>query len=76
MILRVEEQQIVNRRVHGSDGAELIVIVRGDNVFGTAVRKSFVHMWGQGVDTVNISIASYHLVESKKCGKYAQFLVI
>ena len=29
-----------------------------------------------GVDTINISVASYRVVESKKHGKYAQFLVI
>jgi hypothetical protein len=66
------------RRVHGSEG-DLIVLVRGDNVFGTTVSKSFVRtsMGGHdGVDTVNVSIASYRVVESAHLGKYAQFLVI
>jgi hypothetical protein len=72
------KQQIVNRRVrgYGSDG-DLIVMVRGDNVFGTTVSKSFARPSPNvGVDTVNISIASYRVVESAKRGKYAQFLVI
>lgn len=76
------KQQVVNRRVRGqgSDG-DLIVLVRGDNVFGTTVSKSFARPSAKGgpivgVDTVNISIASYRVVESKKYGKYAQFLVI
>ena len=69
------EIQQVNRRVHGSEG-DLIVLVRGDNVFGTTVSKSFVRPMGQGIDTVNVSIASYRVVESTHHGKYAQFLVI
>lgn len=73
-------QQIVNRRVFGNDG-DLVILVRGDNVFGTTVSKSFARPSAKGgpivgVDTVNISIASYRVVESKKHGKYAQFLVI
>jgi len=76
--------QQVNRRVRGNgrDGEDMIVLIRGDNVFGTTVSKSFARpgmMEGGpivGVDTVNISIASYRVVESKKHGKYAQFLVI
>lgn len=78
----MSSQQIVNRRIRGvgSDG-DLIVLVRGDNVFGTTVSKSFARPSAKGgpivgVDTVNISIASYRVVESKKHGKYAQFLVI
>jgi hypothetical protein len=59
----------------------LTVLVRGDNVFGTTVSKSFARTneLGDpvaGVDTINISIASYRVVESSKHGKYAQFLVI
>lgn len=60
---------------------KLTVLVRGDNVFGTTVSKSFARVSEQGepiagVDTINISVASYRVVESKKHGKYAQFLVI
>lgn len=55
---------------------ELNVVVRGDNVFGTTVSKSFIKKETLKVVTVSISIASYRVVESKKHGKYAQFLVI
>mmetsp|Transcript_11900 Transcript_11900/g.28197 ORF Transcript_11900/g.28197 Transcript_11900/m.28197 type:complete len:682 (-) Transcript_11900:1275-3320(-) len=62
-------------------GVNLIVYAKGDNVFGTTVSKSFAKpsFNGElvsGVDTVNISIASYRVVESEKRGKHAQFLVI
>ncbi|GKY90995.1 hypothetical protein MPSEU_000072300 [Mayamaea pseudoterrestris] len=72
-----EISEVINRRVHGSEG-DLIILVRGDNVFGTTVSKSFVRFIGQQqcVDTVNVSIASYRVVESPHHGKYAQFLVI
>lgn len=73
---------LVNQRVRGtgSDG-DLTVLLRGPNAFGTTVSKSFARPSRNGgpisgVDTVNISIASYRVVESKKYGKYAQFLVI
>ena len=73
---------LVNKKMKGvgSDN-DLTVVVRGDNVFGTTVSKSFpaTNDQGQpmdGVDTVSISIASYRVVESKKHGKYAQYLVI
>lgn len=51
-----------------SDGDTLTVSTRGDNVFGTTVSKSFARPseYGgpiTGVDTVNISIASYRVVE-------------
>jgi len=72
---------MVNKKVVGSDsGSELTVLVRGDNLFGATVSKSFVRTGKRGIragnDTVSISIASYRVVESKKRGKYAQFLVI
>lgn len=58
----------------------LTVLIKGDNVFGTTVSKSFVrsndHGTMAGIDTINIGIASYRVVESKKHGKFAQFLVI
>ena len=100
---------LVNKKVKGvgSDN-DLTVLVRGDNVFGTTVSKSFQRTNDKGepidgIDTVSISIASYRVVEvrvslstfeldvidttashqifhfffqSKKHGKYAQYLVI
>lgn len=69
---------LVNQKVKGDSVGDLTVLVRGDNVFGTTVSKSFVRTGevGSRIDTVSISIASYRVVESKKRGKYAQFLVI
>jgi hypothetical protein len=59
---------------------ELTVLLRGPNAFGTTVSKSCARPTVPGgpvvVSTVNISIASYRVVESRKYGKYAQFLVI
>ena len=64
----------VNKPVRGAgDGAR--VVVKGDNVFGTTVSKSFPNSKG-GVDTISVSIASYRVVESRKEGKHAQFLVV
>jgi hypothetical protein len=61
--------EVVNQKVKGSgsDG-DLTVLIKGDNVFGTTVSKSFARpsINGgpiSGVDTVNISIASYRVVE-------------
>ena len=61
----------------GSDG-DLTILVRGMNAFGTTVSKSFARSGeqGGGIDTINISIASYRVVENKNHTKYAQFLVI
>lgn len=73
---------LVNKKVKGAgEENDLTVVVRGDNVFGTTVSKSFPRVNddgepGDGIDTVSVSIASYRVVESKKRGKYAQFLVI
>lgn len=56
----------------GSDES-LTVLVKGDNVFGTTVSKSFAvanERGGpiEGVDTVNISVASYRVIEvSRPC---------
>jgi hypothetical protein len=60
---------------------DLTVLVRGDNVFGTTVSKSFARSTSANglpvsVDTVNISIASYRVVEKRGQGKFAQYLVI
>lgn len=73
---------LVNKKVKNANGEnDLTVLVRGDNVFGTTVSKSFPRVNDRseqtdGIDTVSISIASYRVVESKKHGKYAQYLVI
>jgi len=73
---------VVHKTVKGSSSeGDITVLIKGDNVFGTTVSKSFARPSVNGgpvvgVDTVNISIASYRVVESKKHGKYAQFLVI
>jgi len=73
---------VVHKTVKGSNSeGDITVLIKGDNVFGTTVSKSFARPSVNGgpvvgVDTVNISIASYRVVESKKHGKYAQFLVI
>ena len=63
------EHTVINKTVKGtgSDG-DLTVLVKGDNVFGTTVSKSFARTSDKGgpivgVDTVNISIASYRVVE-------------
>jgi hypothetical protein len=64
----------------GSDG-DLTVMVKGDNVFGTTVSKSFARNSENGgpivgVDTVNISVASYRVVEVSKrlyFGQWASF---
>jgi hypothetical protein len=53
--------------IPGSDSS-MTVLVRGDNVFGTTVSKSFAMASDkggpiEGIDTVNISIASYRVVE-------------
>jgi hypothetical protein len=72
----------VKKEVKDSAGeGNLTVLMRGDNVFGTTVSKSFARTNEAGdviagVYTINISIASYRVVESAKHGKYAQFLVI
>ena len=55
---------LVNKKVLCDEDGELVVVVRGDNVFGTTVSKSFA-LQGDlpGADTVSISIASYRVVE-------------
>lgn len=69
------------RQVIKGDDGDMVITVKGDNVFGTTVSKSFARPTEKGgsmvrVDTVNISVASFRVVESKKHGKFAQFLVI
>jgi hypothetical protein len=71
--------QIVNKKVKGGSNEDLTVLIKGDNAFATTFSKSFDRVNANGyreVDTVNISVASYRVVESKEYGKYAQFLVI
>ena len=73
----------VNKRVRERDG-NLLVVCKGNNVFGTTVSKSFEQVIGRGAkartDTVSVSvsIASYRVVESvhERGRQYAQFLVI
>jgi hypothetical protein len=60
-------ENFVNKTVNSSEG-NVTVLVKGDNVFGTTVSKSFARSSERGgpivgVDTVNISIASYRVVE-------------
>jgi hypothetical protein len=63
---------LVNKKVNNVNGENtMTVLVRGDNVFGTTVSKSFqrVNEHGEqtdGIDTVSISIASYRVVEVRK----------
>lgn len=78
-----QNAEMINRKIQAmsEDGETLTVMIKGSNVFGTTVSKAFARPSENGgpisgVDTVNISIASYRVVESKKHGKYAQFLVI
>jgi hypothetical protein len=71
--------QIVNKKVKGGSNEDLTVLIKGDNAFATTFSKSFDRVNANGyreVDTVNISVASYRVVQSKEYGKYAQFLVI
>lgn len=61
-------QHIVNKTAKTESGENMTVLVRGDNVFGTTVSKSFALSDETGgpitsVVTVNISIASYRVVE-------------
>lgn len=57
---------LVNKKVKNNEtDDEMTVLVRGDNVFGTTVSKSFARD-GVGIDTVSISIASYRVVEVSK----------
>mmetsp|Transcript_29282 Transcript_29282/g.44683 ORF Transcript_29282/g.44683 Transcript_29282/m.44683 type:complete len:362 (-) Transcript_29282:1392-2477(-) len=76
------QHTVVNKKIQGFDSDDsLTVMVRGDNVFGTTVSKSFANSSDtggpvQGIDAVNISIASYRVVDSMKHGKFAQYLVI
>jgi len=76
----LQNEHKVVKSTSGSSG-DLTVFTKGDNVFGTTVSKSFARPSVNGdlvtgVDTVNISVASYRVVESEKRGKHAQFLVI
>lgn len=63
---------LVNKKVNNVNGENtMTVLVRGDNVFGTTVSKSFqrVNEHGEqtdGIDTVSISIASYRVVEVRQ----------
>jgi hypothetical protein len=72
MAPNIYNQTVINKTVkgNGNDG-DLTVLVKGDNVFGTTVSKSFARPSENGgpiagVDTVNISVASYRVVEVSK----------
>lgn len=62
-------ETVAGKTVKGTENeGDLIVLIRGDNVFGTTVSKSFARSDSKGgaitgVDTVNISVASYRVVE-------------
>lgn len=65
------------RKARSDSDGTLAVLVKGDNVFGTTVSKSFPRIDGSRIDTISISIASYRVVQPKQGGKkYAQFLVV
>lgn len=66
--------QEVRQEVRTEDG-NLTVLVKGENVFGTMVSKSFQSEQG-AMSTITVNVASFRVVESKKEGRYAQFLVI
>jgi hypothetical protein len=65
-------QTVINKTVKGTgNDGDLTVLLKGDNVFGTTVSKSFARPSENGgpiagVDTVNISVASYRVVEVSK----------
>lgn len=65
-----QNAELINRKIKAMsrDGDSLTVMVKGSNVFGTTVSKAFARPSENGrpisgVDTVNISIASYRVVE-------------
>ncbi len=52
------------RKVKSDSDGTLTVLVKGDNVFGTTVSKSFPRTDGSPrIDTISISIASYRVVQ-------------
>jgi len=59
---------LVHKKVKGEMKEDLTVLVRGDNVFGTTVSKSF--MKNSKAVTVSISIASYRVVEVRLLIKF------
>lgn len=79
---KVEYDYVKKEGKGGEDEEGLTVISKGDNGFGNTMSKSFprANDGGEavvdGVDTISVTIASYRVVESKKHGKYAQYLVI
>ena len=74
----MQHQHIVNKTAKTESGENLTVLVRGDNVFGTTVSKSFALSDEKGgpitsVVTVNISIASYRVVEVRNQSRRSSF---
>lgn len=75
-----QHQHIVNKTAKSESGEEMCILVRGDNVFGTTVSKSFALSNEKGgaitnVVTVNISIASYRVVEVRHVHCFLDFLI-
>lgn len=68
-IINSSRDTVQHKTVKGSNSeGDIVVLIKGDNVFGTTVSKSFARPSVNGgpvvgVDTVNISIASYRVVE-------------
>ena len=56
---------LVNKKLENGDDDELTIVVKGDNVFGTTVSKSFSKNGDRpgAADTVSISVASYRVVK-------------
>ena len=77
-----QKQQAQQQQVVKNDGGDtLTVLVKGDNVFGTTVSKSFARPSEnggpiKGVDTVNISVASYRVVEVRAVLLFTHFCQI
>jgi hypothetical protein len=72
--------EVVNKQVKGTGSREdLTVLIRGDNVFGTTVSRSFDRVNRLGnreLDTVTISIASYRVVEVRATRRGLSLLVL
>ena len=53
-----------NKKIQSSGEGTLSVLIKGDNIFGTTVSKSFARADRSGrIDTISISIASYRVVQ-------------
>jgi hypothetical protein len=64
-LMQIEREEAKKVKGAGS-GEDLTVLIKGENAFGTTVSKSFERIGPNGnreVDTVNISVAGYRVVE-------------